>query len=964
MSRTGTYALSLRLGALIALICLPSFLLALHLADTRRVQELEHIRSEAMILAQSIAIQQGQTLEKVRAQLTQLSRESPYLIEADCSSHLQSLQRFDQQYFQLAVADLAGNITCAADAANINLSVLDRDYFKTAVASRDFSLSDVFLTRSSKRWAIVAAQPVMQDNFPRAVLIAALDIKWAQALLNSLRLPQNAIVSLSDANGRVLARMPNPEQFVGREILEAASFRATVTGQPQGFVDSAGLDGVARIIAYAQVPGAGLYVRVGIPSAEVQMASQMALQAGLIALIATVLVTALLGWIGARRLIIHPIGQLVTAADKIGQGDWTVRTEISHGNQIIGRLAAKLDELAHYGHRLTRAFRTLSAGNRTLLREPDEISLLEAMCNVAVTQGGYRLAFVNYMRHDKDKTVDTVARYGDDRGFIDSLRLTWADTERGRGSVGMAIRDATPNILRSMGNDPRFEPWRKEALKRQFGSIISLPLKVDGDIIGTFTLVAAEEDAFDEAEVCLLDEMAADLSFGIQIARAAVKQKEHERLVEYALTHDRYTGLPNRVSFLRSLAERIQVATERNEPLAIMVIHMPRLQEIFDGFGYNPSLSAVQQIAERLSAISEIKPYLTRLAPNEFGLAVDHVSPEQTMRMARTALGVFQERVIVAEAELDIAASIGISYFPGHGDDADALLRRAAIAARGGARKDAGIFVYEGATERENPERLAIAAELRTAITNRELELHYQPKIDLQTGALSGAEALIRWNHPKRGFLPPVKFVPLAEETGLIRSMTELVIALASRQQHSWAKNNGVVLPVAVNLSASNLYDPRFLDTFQALLETWGVAPNLIEIELTESALVDDPETAKRVLDSLRQLGCKIYIDDFGTGYSSLNYLVTLPVHALKIDRSFVRQMGESREAHSVVASIISMAHNLGLRVVAEGVETQADVDMLKALDCDEAQGYLFAKPQVASEYELRFLSRSRQLEK
>jgi diguanylate cyclase len=222
--------------------------------------------------------------------------------------------------------------------------------------------------------------------------------------------------------------------------------------------------------------------------------------------------------------------------------------------------------------------------------------------------------------------------------------------------------------------------------------------------------------------------------------------------------------------------------------------------------------------------------------------------------------------------------------------------------------------------------------------------------VDLVTGRPRGAEALVRWPHRTKGLIPPVQFVGLAEQTGLIRPMTMLILDLAVRQQHAWSEV-GAPLPIAVNLSVRNLYDPRLLEVLTGLLRTWGLPPESIEFEITESALVDDPDAAKQVLSHLRRLGCKIYIDDFGTGYSSLNYLVALPVHALKIDRTFVLQMSTSKEAHSVVASVISMAHNLGLRVVAEGVENEQDVAMLRALGCDEVQGYLYAKPMPAEQY-------------
>jgi EAL domain-containing protein (putative c-di-GMP-specific phosphodiesterase class I) len=292
---------------------------------------------------------------------------------------------------------------------------------------------------------------------------------------------------------------------------------------------------------------------------------------------------------------------------------------------------------------------------------------------------------------------------------------------------------------------------------------------------------------------------------------------------------------------------------------------------------------------------------------------------------------------------------VGAAFFPGHGDDAEALVRRASIAAREGFRRDISYSVYDGATARENPARLALASDLRSAIETRQLVLHYQPKVRLADGAHCGSEALVRWQHPGRGMVPPMEFVALAEEIGLIRSLTYQVLDIAVRQQHAWAG----ALPIAVNLSARNLYDPSLLASLDGLFGTWGVPRELIHFEITESALVDDPQAAQRALLELRSRGAELYIDDFGTGYSSLSYLVKLPVQALKIDRSFIREMGHSAQARGVVASIISMAHNLGLKVVAEGVETAADAALLREMACDEAQGYFFARPLAAAAYEM-----------
>jgi EAL domain-containing protein (putative c-di-GMP-specific phosphodiesterase class I) len=258
--------------------------------------------------------------------------------------------------------------------------------------------------------------------------------------------------------------------------------------------------------------------------------------------------------------------------------------------------------------------------------------------------------------------------------------------------------------------------------------------------------------------------------------------------------------------------------------------------------------------------------------------------------------------------------------------------------------------VYAGATARENPARLSLAVDLRAAIETRELVLHYQPKVRLADGSHCGSEALVRWKHPVRGLIPPMEFVSLAEEIGLIGPLTYQVVDMAVRQQHEWLASGAT--PVAINLSARNLYDPGLFKALDGFFGTWGVPRELIHFEITESALVDDPDAARRALFALRDQGAKIYIDDFGTGYSSLNYLVKLPVHALKVDRSFIQQMAKSAEARSVVASIISMAHNLNMKVVAEGVETSEDFGMLRDMGCDEVQGYFIARPLDAVGYE------------
>lgn len=447
--------------------------------------------------------------------------------------------------------------------------------------------------------------------------------------------------------------------------------------------------------------------------------------------------------------------------------------DLAGGSEVI--------DLAGQNRRITRALKTLSAGNRTLLREKNEPELLKSMCRVAVEHGGYRLALVNYAVQDEARSVRTEAHFGTNHGFIESLNLTWADSERGQGTVGTAIRSGRHCVFRSTSKDLRFRPWREQAIEHGFLSLISLPLHVDGAVIGTFTLLAGEEDAFDEPEVELLDELAADLSFGISVIRSRLKQAAAEELARHALTHDAVTNLLNRSAFLEQLAATISTKAPNPEPITIFVVRLNRLQEIYDGFGYDPGLAVLRELAQRTRQALEPKGTLARLQSDEFGIMLPghdaHAASIAASRL-QAALG---EPVSVGEIAIDVPATIGSSFYPGHGDDAEMLLRRAAIAAREGARKDLRYYAYQGTSQRENPERLALAAELRRAIDRRELILHYQPKIDLHTGRVVGSEALIRWMHPKRGLIPPLEFIGLAEDTGLIRQMTYGVIESAIR---------------------------------------------------------------------------------------------------------------------------------------------------------------------------------------
>jgi len=341
---------------------------------------------------------------------------------------------------------------------------------------------------------------------------------------------------------------------------------------------------------------------------------------------------------------------------------------------------------------------------------------------------------------------------------------------------------------------------------------------------------------------------------------------------------------------------------------------------------------------------------LARLRGDEFAVMVPGAKAALALQVATKIQRALEQPFMVKKLPIEVGAHIGISLFPEHGDTAELLLRRADTAARAAPETGSGGVVYLPERDPYDPARLALLGELRQALEADQLQLHYQPKVDIKSHRMTGAEALLRWKHPRRGMVPPDQFIPLAERTGLMRPLTRWVLGRALTQCEAWARQRHD-FTVAVNLSARDLQDPSFVDHVVWLLESKGLAADRLGVELTESAVMADPVRAASAFEVLKQKGVTVSIDDFGTGYSSLTYLRTLPVSELKIDKSFVERMaGNGRRDAAIVRSTNELGHNLGLKVVAEGVEDEETLDLLGSFGCDAAQGYFIARPMPAAD--------------
>jgi diguanylate cyclase (GGDEF)-like protein len=379
-----------------------------------------------------------------------------------------------------------------------------------------------------------------------------------------------------------------------------------------------------------------------------------------------------------------------------------------------------------------------------------------------------------------------------------------------------------------------------------------------------------------------------------------------------------------------------------------MFLDVDHFKEINDTLGHEAGDSLLQVLAERLRCQMRAGETLARLGGDEFAILCDGLAPAVSS-LAERLHHALHGTVAVRDFPLEVTMSIGIATFPEHGEDADTILRHADVAMYQAKETRAGTSVYDPEQDLNDEARLTLAGELRRAIQNEELVLHFQPKAELAGGRILGVEALVRWQHPTRGFIPPTEFVPIAERTGLIKQLSHYVLAQALRQCSEWSAG-GLDLHVAVNLTIPDLLDLTLPDLIEALLDETGVRPDQLELEITETTILADPFRVRKVLARLNEMGLRLAIDDFGTGYSSLAYLRRLPVQTIKVDRSFVMDMCENASDATIVRSTIDLGRNLGLEVVAEGVETQEAWDALRALGCTLAQGYLISRPLPAGE--------------
>lgn len=422
-----------------------------------------------------------------------------------------------------------------------------------------------------------------------------------------------------------------------------------------------------------------------------------------------------------------------------------------------------------------------------------------------------------------------------------------------------------------------------------------------------------------------------------------------EKQATYSSTHDTLTDLPNRSLFYDRVEQAILSANHQNKSLSLLLLEIENYKEIYDTLGRNSSDLVIKQISSRLQGAVKYYENVARIEGSTFSLLVNN-EDEDILQVANNIQQSMQAAFLIEKLHVAVNTSIGIVHFPLHGEDVDTLLQRAGVALYMAHNNKEGHAVYDPSFDQHSPHRLTLMSELRHAIHRNELTLHYQAKVSIQTNTVYGAEALIRWNHPKHGFIPPDEFIPMAERTRTIQEVTTWVIRQAFTDCAKWHKE-GKDLKISINLSAKDIHDPELPDLIAGMQAATHIKPEWIILEITESSIMTDPEQALETIQRLHNMGYKISIDDFGTGYSSLAYLKKMALTELKIDRSFVQDILDSDNDAVIVNATINLAHNLGLQVVAEGVESADIMSKLHNYGCDIAQGYFLNKPQSVENF-------------
>ncbi|GLQ50779.1 EAL domain-containing protein [Dyella flava] len=597
--------------------------------------------------------------------------------------------------------------------------------------------------------------------------------------------------------------------------------------------------------------------------------------------------------------------------------------------------------------RLNRLYAVLSGINTTIVRVHERKRLFERACRIAVELGKFSLAWVG-MFDANTWTVTPVVCEGHEDGCRFVLDLSAAkDSSAQDLSRVHALLQKQPVICNNLASKESLLPLGVEAWARGYRSSAMFPLLMQGAFVGVLGFYASEAHVFDAQEKRLLTEIAHDISF-------AMSHLQNKDRLNYLAFYDAVTDLPNRMLFLDRVGQKVKAARHERKRFSVIMFDLIRFSRVNESLGRQAGDDLLREFTRRVQEVLGETDVLARFSADTFGLATHYDDEGVTvMQLLDEVFSVIQSQPFqIGGQELSMSVRAGVASYPTDGMDADALWDNAESALKNAQVSGNKYMFYAPSFNVMVTKKLSLESKLRRAVEHEQLVLHYQPAIDIQTGRINGLEALIRWEDPDHGLVLPLSFIPLLEETGMIMQVGEWALKKAVSDAVAWQAKGFGPMKVAVNVSTVQLHDRGFVGLIEHVVKDNGDVAYALELEITESLVMKDIVSNIQKLRVIRQMGVSVAIDDFGTGYSSLSYIAKLPANTLKIDRMFVMNMASSAEDQSIVSTIISLAHSLDMRVVAEGVETDEQARLLRMLKCDEVQGFLYSPAVPAQEVE------------
>jgi diguanylate cyclase (GGDEF)-like protein/PAS domain S-box-containing protein len=912
---------------LVTLAIVPALGLALDVGLNERKAAIDNARAQAMDLARMATQSNDHLIAETRDLMAGLVHV-PILREAPnpaCSDLLGAILRDDALHANLSVVDLHGDVVCSALPTRTHANSADRRFFQAVLSTGDFAAADYTVGHTSGRQVLLTGYPIFDDNRQlKAVLTASLDLQWLTRLADEMRFPSAVKLIVFDRDGTIWLQHPSTGPAVG-PISGAGSIRRQLGQQPEGSGEYVAVDGTPYLYAYAPLKGSGsepvAFISVSSRRDEILAPADAALGRHLIGLGGVALLALAAAWFGGHAFLLRRLEALVRVTARLADGDLRVRSGLATGADEISGLARAFDDMA--------ASLQLQDDERRRAEEERTQLAREQVARIEAEVARERIASI----------LESITE-----GFV-VVDQEWRLAYVNRPAAALFEADAAELVGRSF--------W--EACPPHFGTRYA----------DQYQSAAAERqsvkfEASDEAQSRWFEVHAAPARDGLLVYMRDISEQTAAKLeLNRVAFSDPLTNLPNRQLFLERLEQALERGAREQRQVAVLFVDLDNFKLINDSLGHAEGDRLLKEVASRLDARvgATGRGIVARFGGDEFTVLLEE-GAARAGNLAEQLADVLRAPLVLGGRDVFISASIGVAVSTTGETGAEELVQNADVAMyRAKSSGKACYAVFTPSMNADALERLEVDTDLRRALASGELRLNYQPIVTLDDGEIHEVEALLRWEHPRRGLVSPAEFIPVAEETGLIVPIGQWVLEQACEQARLWDHELPQRAPIriSVNLSARQFQHPDLVADIRSALERAGLQPQRLTLEITETAVMQDADAAVATLRALKSLGVHIAIDDFGTGYSSLSYLRRFPVDTLKIDRSFVHGLGQDEQNAAIVRSIVALASALRLSVIGEGIENPAERAELRALGCDLGQGYLFARPMAAQDLS-RFL--------